>query len=371
MTTLVQRVRLGSEVHTVEWLNESAKGQMLLRTAYARNERLRCQCTPSAPELSIAKRNGRYFLRRMPGSGFLHSEQCNASLDALDILSGADVYADDVIVEDDAGNFRIVLEADRIERAEQPATAVQLDGLLDLMIETGNLNRTVVNRASRWSWSGLRTQLITAVQQIHVGQAPLSEQLHVVGNFDKERPNGVLDDLIEFAKRQPENGLVLCEIREISACEYSWRIGIKGIARSPVWLAKPLLQAIETRHGGPVFPPQASQGICLMRVRPSKTGLNVTNLAVRHFNDALIPSESPVEATIANRLHGTGKTIVRPLRFDSARERLLADFLVMEGDRLTPVFVLNPSGNECLDKAKQARVSLMQRNHVSALVFTQ
>lgn len=360
-----QRVRLDADVHKAAWLTTSERGQALLRDAYQRGVRPRCQCAPTAPELYISQRGQRFYLGRMPGTGFLHDPGC-ADASTLEFHTGAATYRPHVLVEHE-DHWAVRLDA-ALPPQLPAGSAVRAEGLLDLLLELANLNRAEQGPAGHRTWTRMAELLRSAIAAVQVESAPLAEHLHLVEPFDKSHPEALGEALLAFLQRV-QSGFILCELRDITPGPFDWRIGIKGIARCPVWMPKQVRSSVEERAGA-LLPEGSSQAVALLQVSAAPSGCKVRNLAIRYFYGALVPCANPTEAAIARSLLASGRTVIRPLRFDAPDETALPDFLVTAEDAaITPVFVSAPTEHFVRDHAKRLLLERLLRHGYPLMPF--
>ena len=143
-----QRIAIGTGIHTAEWLVSTRAGQRLLKESHGTDRRPRCMCQPGGVEMYVGRRGQVFYLSRMPGSGFLHADNC-ASVEDNTLLSGALSYAPGAIVEGSDGTLQLAANLDRRERQAAPITELSIDGVLEVLIEQADLNRVQTGEEPR------------------------------------------------------------------------------------------------------------------------------------------------------------------------------------------------------------------------------
>ncbi len=363
MNSQVQRIEVGTGIHTAEWLVSTRAGQELLANCRKSDRRPRCMCVPGGVEMYVARRGNLYYLSRMPGTGFLHADDCD-SVEDTSFFSGAGVYELGVIVEKDDGSLSIAANLDIRERMEEPIAQVSIDGVLDLLMEQAVLNQIAAGADHR-SWLSVRDRVLEAAAWIRLGNHSLADSLFAPDRYSRDTGVSSVPECESFLKAQAGHALIFAPLKELRLTTYSWQLVLKHLPWLRLWVAKEVAEAIEGRCGTPFFSTPPTYALCLVAARPGRREGNytVTNLACLPTDANYFPCRNECEAAVARQLLETGKSLLRPLRFDSDPTQPLADFAILTNGTPDPVFVLSPSGNDELDSAKRSLASLMQRNY--------
>ncbi len=371
MNSQVQRIEVGTGIHTAEWLVSTRAGQELLANCRKSDRRPRCMCVPGGVEMYVARRGNLYYLSRMPGTGFLHADDCD-SVEDTSFFSGAGVYELGVIVEKDDGSLSIAANLDIRERMEEPIAQVSIDGVLDLLMEQAVLNQIAAGADHR-SWLSVRDRVLEAAAWIRLGNHSLADSLFAPDRYSRDTGVSSVPECESFLKAQAGHALIFAPLKELRLTTYSWQLVLKHLPWLRLWVAKEVAEAIEGRCGTPFFSTPPTYALCLVAARPGRREGNytVTNLACLPTDANYFPCRNECEAAVARQLLETGKSLLRPLRFDSDPTQPLADFAILTNGPPDPVFVLSPPGNDELDSAKRSLASLMQRNHSRVQVFNE
>lgn len=370
-----QVIDLPNGAYEALWLLQTEAGQGMLAACYRDGLRPKCRCVEEGLEMYIARRGLRYYLARMPCTGFLHNERCPSFENMVELFSGAYAYARKAVQEMADSSLvlatRLWPEAAVGKAAPEPGSFVSLGGLLDYLIEQGNINRlSPLDRPRPWRF--VRMKLIEAARWIRLGkrQTPLSDILFLPETYSREAETDSYSDCVAFLNtHQP--ALLCAPVKEIKKAEFGKRIVLKHLPRLRLWLSGKLdarLPCNVSRFGA-----AAQHALALVLARPGRVSGNYTalNLAYMTTDTNFLPCGSLAEADAAVQLLEEGLSLVRPLRFDCAKDVPLADFAVFikGGLKIEPVFVLAPTGNALLDQAKQSLASLMVRHHAKARLF--
>ncbi len=368
MKPKVQRIALGNGIHTAEWLSSTRAGQALLEASRSGKQRPRCMCVQGGVEMYVGRRGVVFYLSRMPGTGFLHTPDC-ASVEDETILTGAKCYAAGVLTDRADGGFAVVADLDRLDRPTGPVTAVGIDGLLDLLTEESGLNRLDTSFAAR-TWSSVRDRLADAASLITLDGESLRRRIHLPERYDRDNGRAALVGCEEFIRDLAGAALICAPLKEIRSTQYGWQIVLKHLPGLRLWVSKETAVALETRWPAPWLhlPPQF--GVCLMAVRPGRRDGNytVSNMACLPTDANFFPVFTPDEAAAAEDLRAKGKTVVRPLRFDTPPGDALADFAILDEGGVRPVVVLSDIGNPIYDAAKKSLGAMLLRNGVGTVI---
>ncbi|MDK9702445.1 MAG: DUF1173 domain-containing protein [Sulfuritalea sp.] len=347
-----QRVRVGTDTHAVEWLLRTVTGQGILASAHAAGERPRCQCVPATVEMYVAKRGRRYYLARMPGSGPLHAPHCN-SLEAANLLSGMDCYAEGALAHEMDGAMRVRFDA-AVELGEN-LPACGMNGLLDVLIEGAGLNVVAVGAEPRVrSAEALQRLRDAATKVLLADRGPLSRFLLVPEPFEKERADVQNEGYLALLASDPLP-LVCSTIRTLQPSEFGWLLRLKHLPRIKFWLSQTTGAALFSRCAGTLGPEDVIGSLCLLQVKQGRStdSFSVKGIALRQIDARKMPVLSNAEMVVANELvlHGSG--FVRPLRFDAPWSRVLADYLLTQDAAASLAFVFSPTGCTDYDEAKK------------------
>lgn len=364
-----RRIAIGAEIHPADWLVSAPAGQSLLRAHRHSGHRPRCMCVPHGVEMYIGRRGTNYYLARMPGTGFLHAEDCE-SVEDNTFYSGAAAYMPGVIVEAADGALSMVADLDRLQRPTDPITAASMDGLLDLLTEHAALNRLPAHARSR-SWPAIRDRLLSASQWIRIGGEPLGARLFVPMRYELETSAASLIACEAFLKEHSDQGhaLICAPLKDVIPTPYGWRVILKHLPNLRLWTSRDIASTLQTRWGSPHFDTPPRWALCLVSAKPGRLPGNysITNMACLPTDAHYMPCGEPRTATVLDALVAEGLSLLRPLRFDCDPQQPLADFVILRDDTPEPVFVLAKE-NDVACAEKSALVSILRRNQAQVRV---
>lgn len=363
---LNQRLQVQGKIHEAKWLLRTHAGQQLLANAYSAPVRPRCMCMPTGVEMVVAKRGSRYYLARMPGSGPLHAATCPCIEASDNYLSGVDCYRPGVIDQEPDGSLSVRFDPATPRGRDLPS--VGIEGLLDLLIDEAGLN-VYDPAAAPMRWQAANKALHRAAQLIRMGDTLLADRMLVAEPFDKDNRDAQHGRQLDFLGAEPGR-LVVAPLREIAKTEYGWKVTLKHLPAIRFWLPKQVGQDLYARCGGLVALDAPPPALCCVVTKPARqeSSFGIAAIAIRRVDDALIPCNSATEADIAGALAGDGRRFIRPLRFDSAWDRVLADYAFSHDGRDCLGFAFLPSGNDILDEAKRRTAMPLIRGRSSEFI---
>ena len=373
MKSPVQKIALNGGRYDMTWLLDSRAGQSLLAACRRSGERPRCLCVADGVDMYVGRRGKRYYLARMPGTGFLHADDCQC-VEEASIFSGAGEYSSGVLTETTEGLLRINANLCRHTRAEPPIPEAGIDGLFDLLIEQAALNQ-ISPGTERRTWASVRDRLLEASAWILLDGEKLSSLLFLPEPFVQEASRSALKDCENFLTANAANAarpaLLCAPFKAFRASDWSWQLILKHLPGLRLWVAKDAASQMEARWEQDWFSGAPEFALCLALVKPGrhKRNYTVSNLALAPTDINFFPCANTQEAQIAQQLLDAGHALLRPLRFDADPCAARADFAIVSGPAPEPVFVLSAreAGEE--DSAKRTLALLMQRNRARAHVF--
>lgn len=366
-----QRIIIDNTVHELEWLVSTRAGQTLLALLYENKGHPYCNCVSGrGVEMYVGRRGKHFYISRMPGSGMLHSPDCE-SLEDSNYLTGATAYTHDVMTECD--DSRLIINYGKPVTGVHPVQSMSLSAVFDLLIEQANLNRHVHRPGfHKVTWSTTQVRLINAARSILFRNSLvcLADQLVIPPPFDKENPSSE-QETFEGLSRTTNDTLVCAPFKEIRKSSYGWLLSLKHLAHFKFWVPNDVAAAAETSslgHFSLTSPPRFA--LCLGSLRPGKSAgsFTVSALSVKTTDASFMPCANNRFAEIADQLRAEGTSFVRVLRFDAPNNKPLADYALLN-ETMTPIFISSPTGNAEVDAARRSLASLFERNNAPARII--
>ncbi|URI07634.1 DUF1173 domain-containing protein [Aquincola tertiaricarbonis] len=256
-----------------------------LAAAYAQQLRPQCLCggmEPNGPPMYLARRQGGYLVKRMPGTGHLHAPHC-ASYEVPPELGGRSEL--DAAVREDIANGCLIVKLD-FPLTRQPGLLpptpgggtgdvrssgrLSLRGLLHLLWQQAELHRWHPGFAGKRTWGLVRRHLLQAAGTTRVGGQSLAERLYIPEVFsvaDKEalawRRRQQWSHALPCAGVQPLL-LVLAEMKHLAPCRHGHQLVLKHMPEELLWLDAGMAKALERRFEAELAAWGADDGLHLV-----------------------------------------------------------------------------------------------------------
>jgi hypothetical protein len=354
-----QRIAVRDGVHHAHWLCNSRDGQAVLAGAHASGVRPRCLCIDAGVEMYVARRGASYYLSRLPGTGFLHADDCPSN-EAVNIFSAISVYADGTIA---AGADTLHLLYKPNGPVQLLPSAVTIDGMLDLLLDLSDLNVLYAREERRWAT--VRGRLAEAAARVRInGGACVGDDLVVPEAFDRDTYDQHVLPALERRLAEPKEKVVCAPLKTIAATAHGWAVTFKHMPKLQFWAHKSVVADSEARAQGAFVACEADYpALCLAAIKPARHGamFGISALAVRRVDHNYLPCQSAAEATLANALHQAGTPFMRPLRFDAPIDYPLADYAITDGP--TPTAVLAMGAGPCEARERVRRLIFTMLSH--------
>lgn len=173
-----------------------------LRNAYEEHKRPLCLCVPNGLPMYVAHAYNRYLLKRMPGTGDLHSADCE-SFESFDVSAGLTNLQDAGAVKEDPDNgtlllrfgFRLTSSGKQAqqERVESESTSAKTDGgklslrgLLDLLWTKAKFNTWKPGFLGKRNWNVIHHYLMNELALMRTGSTDMTSVLYVPPFFNRD-----------------------------------------------------------------------------------------------------------------------------------------------------------------------------------------
>lgn len=310
--------------------------QEALAEAHRHKQRPGCMCRSPAVDMYVAKAGGKYWIKRMPGTGQNHSAVCS-SYEAPPELSGrAEVNGGAIKHEPETGMNRLRCEFALARGAtrgpvaapagggEAPPNSVKAEanrltllGLLHYLWDEAGLTRWQPGFANKRSWGVVRRLLEGAAAGADVRGGSLARILYMPEVFDKDARSAQEARRIDFfgGFKRPQSSALMLTVGEAKAFEKleraggGYRLTIKHVP-SVAFMMSPDLGGRFAKRYMPLM---------------SAWGADETTRLVVAFTSEVDAAGVPnvQEIAIMNTLHDW-------LPFDNEREKLLLGTLLQQ-----------------------------------------
>ena len=238
----------------------------IVAAAYEAQERPVCECGPGKPGMAIARFNGDYYLRRLPGTGLAHDPQCPSFEPPIELSGLGELRGSALLPQDDGTvdlklGFSLSVGSGRKGptpgEKKDPITAkaarakLSLRALLHHLWDQAELTVWHPGMAGKRNWFIVRREILAAARQNMVQKAPLTERLFVPEPWRKDahdqlnsRRSQFMLDLRKLAKAGEAVGMVLAPLNTIEHGGMADRLILKHMADFPFKLDKKLTEKV-------------------------------------------------------------------------------------------------------------------------------
>lgn len=367
----------------LSWLLSSQEGQTLLAKLHPHQQRKRLNCTCTGADsknarLVIRRRETRYHIARMPGTGHFHlRNQCEFySSDQSD--SGAGEYAGAIKARGEITEIKVnfplcrstaVVDAEPGVSSDSASGRIArgsmgLSGLLCHLWGEAGLNAWP-GQGGR-TWAEAHSNLRSAAIEIELGRRKLLDHLYL----QPDSPRPWLPATPHNVAESKNYFLVLFKVSSIFLTPFGGAY-VKSTMQSDILFKKGLLDAVRFSYPRvwPFFensrpslncfesgkPPKV---VCLALVNwesvKGKPCLVASRAAIMLTSWRDIPVESSYELRIADMLVRERRAFSKPMRFDSADDVVYPDFLLHDvaGSKDLPMEIYGVRGNDKYEERK-------------------
>ena len=302
----------------------------IVAAAYEAQERPVCECGGHRPGMAIARFNGDYYLRRLPGTGLAHDPQCPSFEPPIE-LSGLGELRGSALLPQDDGTIDLKLgfslsvgsgrKGPTPGEKKDPITAkaarakLSLRALLHHLWDQAELTVWHPGMAGKRNWFIVRREILAAARQNMVQKAPLTERLFVPEPWRKEgqeqlaaRRSQFMLDLRKRAAKGEAVGMVLAPLNTIERGSMGDRLILKHLADFPFKLDKKLTEKFERVSAGDVELSERSKDtrlIVLATFAHTESGVpEIIEMASMAVDAHWLPFATTRELTLADALAG-------------------------------------------------------------------
>lgn len=318
----------------------------------------------------IGRRGKTYYVARMPGTGFLHAEDCPAANSGDDIQSGVGHYAPGAVTAQATGDY--VLHHTPRSAPFQGGDVVSIEGLLDFIIELSDLNVWEGNPVAFRAWKEAREMLVSGAQRIRLSdQSALFDHLLIPYPFEQSKADEQQDKFYQFLAAEHQFRYVLSPVKRILKSRYGWGIFMKHLASLSFWLSERTADEWG-KHRAIDLATAPENLMCLALVKSTgkdKRSFTVLDMALRRLDGRMMPSAGPIADDVTASFAKSGRRFSKPLRFDAPLSAPIADYMLDNEGEPRPVLLLAPEDHQEAVSARQALATRFSHAKIAAAIF--
>ena len=347
-------------------------GQNLLGRAHQEHSRITCGCRKPAPQMYVACVNGRFILKRMPGTGAEHAPGCESFLPPED-LSGLGQVQGSAIEEDlDSGTTTLKVDFPLTMGSKRPAPPAPsgqkpteakasprklgLSSLLQYLWHEADLVKwTPAMQGKRW-WGPVQRALLNAAAGKSAKSRDLRDILYVPDYWKAERKEEnaarrakLLRGLQAPARGTAPLGLVVAEYKSHEATRMGARFLFKHAPDCAFFAEEDLVQKFEKVFADQLMLADALGDVHVMVIATfsvAKAGYPVLReIGMMLVTANWIPFETIRDYQLIQALTESRRAFLKSQRFTLGQDTPIACAVLTDLESPVPLFVADPAAD--------------------------
>lgn len=357
--------------------------QLALNHAHGKRERPLCLCRSEPIAMYIARIDGRFYIKRMPGSGSTHDPMC-VSYEIPIELSGKGSLKGSAIT-DDAENggttlkvaFSLTRRPNRgaiaqsgtvSDTVKSDAHKLSIRSLLHYLWDEAGFNRWSSRMEGKRSWAVIRRHLLAAAEDITIKGQHLGEILYIPEAWTKEQADDIKARRTQHvAKIVPTTGgthalmLFIGECKGIEQTPFGFKMVVKNAPDFPLYFSKDVRDRITKRFAMEFGLKEGPDPSHLMFVATFSLDMarnaQLDEVSFVFCSKEWIPAETPDEVQLVQSLVDQRRHFIKGLRYNIQRDAPLASVVLVDTiGQETAVYII-PAGSA---EAYQAGIEELQ-----------
>lgn len=341
-----------------------------LREAHEVKRRPLCLCvTPPVP-MYIARFDGKYLIKRMPGTDKKHHIDCESYEKPAGLSGFGDVDGTAIVEDPDSGEvtlkFGFALSKGGTREMPEPSgnepdsikadgKKLTLRGLLHYLWEEAGLTRWSPAMAGKRNWIVVRKYLLLAAAGKHAKKMNLEDMLYIPEMFVVDQK-----DLIEQRRAQhlarisisesgkPHFVLVIGELKEIAVSRFGFKLVIKHLPGFGLMIDEKLKKRIEKVFEAElaVWASMEESAHLMVIATASVASSGVATVQEVSFmltTEAWIPFENVFDNSLIKAL--AKRRYQKCLRYNQTSKQAIATALLTDGVRGTALYIVPPDAS--------------------------
>ena len=355
------------------YYTDDPRWQDILAKAYEKEVRPVCGCVTGVDAVMyIARMNGRYLIKRMPGSGSHHALTCD-SYEAPEILSGVGEVMGTAIIEDvSSGNTTLKLgfALSRVPGRAPPETSDELKSsvksessklsllsTLHFLWSETHFHRWSPKMEGKRSWTLVRHYLLATSSKILIKNKRLSDLLYCpehwsIGAKDRiAESRRLLFDQVASTNNGKKSLLMLVgEVKSFSPSRFGIEMKIKH-ADVGFQMKEGVYQKLQKNFSSilALWDAHCEEGAHLIAILTFGVNLALTpeveEISLMLTAPSWIPVEGVTDWVLAQKAQEQKRYFVKGLRFNLPLKKPLASMVLTDTEKACALFIqpANPS----------------------------
>jgi hypothetical protein len=343
--------------------------QLTLAQAYAKKLRPACLCKLPSPTMYIAKLPTGFFVKRMPGTGPEHDNDCS-TYDPSDDISGLSSVGSAIVEDPDEGITRlkfdfVLKKASGVERpipTPQPSSTaaddpkkLTLRSTLDFLWDQSSLNKYRPEKAGKPPWAAIRHHLLEACQGKEAKRSPLSELVYIPEPFFVQSKDSIAFNRTRLLnQRFSDNGknslmILIAPFKSIQAARAGYSITFKHLPDFLFLVSETLHKRIIKKFQDAfdlldALP--ATQLIAITTFSLSKAQVpSIEEIGFMNVTTDYLPFDTMSDHQLLENLQAQKRHFIKPLRYNLHPQKPLASFVLTDTQPLPTALYNAPSSD--------------------------
>ncbi|AUH66828.1 DUF1173 family protein [Paracoccus zhejiangensis] len=334
--------------------------QSILGAAHQNKSRPACLCSAASPLMYVAKIQGKYYLKRMPGTGHAHDPSCD-SFAMPPELSGFGQVEGKASATDDSGETTLKLDFPLSVRgrrdvapdagdheptvAEASPSKLGLLGVLHFLWDAAGLTMWRPAYARR-SWWIVHRELTAAAERTSAKSMPLSSVLFVPPMFSVEKKEELaaarrrfLHHLQAVKGKPMPIGVLVAELKDMEPSQYGRRIRFKHLPDMVFFMDEELCARFDKIAGDKIRDVEAVEGahsIVIATFNMRENYAEIRLIAVMPVTAQWIPFDHDRELRLIEGMRD--RHFSKSLRYNMRQDAPIANALLLDTSPPTALY---------------------------------
>jgi hypothetical protein len=329
-----------------------------------------CLCRPGGIEMYVVRVEGRYYIKRMPGTGGDHDAGCGSYEPPAELSGLGHVLGSAIIESPDLGTTALKLDFSLTKSAGRSAPApgdgevdsVRTDGnkltlraLLHYLWDEAGFQKWSPLMGGKRNWGVIRKYLLLAAEHKSTKGSDLATVLYVPEPFAVERKDAItqrrMAQMSRVADAQGHSGprrlmLLIGEVKEIGPSRYGHKLVIKHLPDFQFMMNEDVHKRLTKRFDMELSLWDTIEGVHLLAVSTfgvNKAGVaSVEEIGLMVTTENWIPFENSADKLLLDGLTRDGRRFLKGMRYNLPTSRPLAAAVLTDTSSPTAMYIIPP-----------------------------
>ncbi len=355
---------------------DSADFSQSLEYAHSSGERPCCLCqterTGEIIPMYVAKVGEEYYIKRMPGTGSDHHQDCEHFELPIGLSGKGDL--DKAINEDhqtgttdlrlDFSLAKFSMTRNIVAGPAKEQTTIKADpkkltlrSLLHYLYEEAGFNKWSPKMQGKRKWGVIRKYLLEAAQGKNAKKAPLLDKLFLPETYHPEKiaqldvqQRQYFGQFKKQGKSQPI-GIIIGEIDNIEQARYGFRLTLKHMKNKPIFFGEDVYKRMEKNFSSEISllfeEPDRVHLLSIITFTLSDSGnINLESISLMMTDENWLPFEDLDDREVTYRLVSQKRYFAKGLRYNLSKSDIIASALITDLDEPNALYIVPAGADE-------------------------